>query len=144
MCSCKNKCSPAGVLAPALRDPNSIRPSLSKVDPEITNEIVQAIMDRFYKLTGRGYRIFDYCGAPDAEQVVIIMCSGAETVEETVRCLVEKGEKVTVTKHGRPIVDIIPSHKKKSWIPAWKKPGLKLDMKGDSLSQAIIDERDES
>ena len=45
VCSCKNKCSPAGVLAPALRDPNSIRPSLSKVDPEITNEIVQAIMD---------------------------------------------------------------------------------------------------
>ena len=58
--------------------------------------------------------------------------------------IVEKGEKVTVTKHGRPIVDIIPSHKKKSWIPAWKKPGLKLDMKGDSLSQTIINERDES
>jgi pyruvate-ferredoxin/flavodoxin oxidoreductase len=40
--------------------------------------IVQAEMDKFAKLTGRAYHIFDYFGAPDAEKVIIIMGSGAE------------------------------------------------------------------
>ncbi len=31
-------------------------------------------------LTGRQYRLFDYVGAPDAERVIVVMGSGAETV----------------------------------------------------------------
>ena len=41
-------------------------------------EVIQKEMDKFYKLTGRRYNLFDYVGAPDAERVVIIMGSGAE------------------------------------------------------------------
>jgi len=58
--------------------------------------IVQAAMDRFAGLTGRQYRLFDYCGAADAEQVIIIMGSGAETVQETVRVLNAQGAKLGV------------------------------------------------
>ena len=55
---------------------------------------VQAAMDRFAKLTGRSYHLFDYVGAKDAEKVIVIMGSGAETVAETVEHLVAKGAKV--------------------------------------------------
>ena len=51
---------------------------------ETCSAIVQAEMDKYAKLTGRAYRIFDYYGAPDAEKVIIIMGSGADTVEETI------------------------------------------------------------
>ena len=63
-------------------------------------EITQAIMDKFAALTGRSYHLFDYAGAPDAKQVVVIMASGAETTEETAKYLNAKGEKVgVVTVH---------------------------------------------
>ena len=60
--------------------------------------IVQKAMDDFAKLTGRQYNLFDYVGAPDAERVIVIMGSGAETVHETVETLTAKGEKVGVLK----------------------------------------------
>jgi len=56
--------------------------------------IVQEQMDKFAKLANRQYHLFDYVGAPDAERVVILMGSGGETAEATVKYLVEKGEKV--------------------------------------------------
>jgi pyruvate-ferredoxin/flavodoxin oxidoreductase len=61
-------------------------------------EIVQKAMDKFAKLTGRSYHLFDYIGAQDAERVVIIMASGGETAEATVRYLTAKGEKVGVIR----------------------------------------------
>ncbi len=45
--------------------------------------IVQKAMDKFAALTGRSYHLFDYVGAKDAERVIVVMGSGAETVEET-------------------------------------------------------------
>ncbi len=60
--------------------------------------IVQEQMNKFARLTGRAYRLFDYVGAPDAEQVIVIMGSGAETVHETVEHLAARGEKVGVVK----------------------------------------------
>jgi pyruvate-ferredoxin/flavodoxin oxidoreductase len=60
--------------------------------------IVQGEMDKYAKLTGRSYHLFDYYGARDAERVIIIMGSGAETCEETVEYLESKGEKVGVLK----------------------------------------------
>jgi len=65
---------------------------------EKTAAIVQAEMDKYAKLTGRAYRIFDYYGAPDAEKVIIIMGSGADTVEETIDYLNNKGEKTGIVK----------------------------------------------
>lgn len=63
-----------------------------------TPEIVDSVMREFETLTGRSYNLFDYSGAPDAEKVIILMGSGADTVEETVQHLIEKGEKTGVLK----------------------------------------------
>jgi pyruvate-ferredoxin/flavodoxin oxidoreductase len=60
--------------------------------------IVQNVMDRFAKETGRAYHLFDYYGAADAERVIILMGSGAEAVEEAVDTLTQKGEKLGVLK----------------------------------------------
>ncbi|CAA7625984.1 pyruvate:ferredoxin (flavodoxin) oxidoreductase [Magnetospirillum sp. SS-4] len=60
--------------------------------------VVQQEMDRFAALTGRAYKLFDYVGHPQAERLIIIMGSGAETVHETVAALVARGEKVGVLK----------------------------------------------
>jgi pyruvate-ferredoxin/flavodoxin oxidoreductase len=60
--------------------------------------IVQETMDHFGKLTGRHYQLFDYVGAPDAERVIILMGSGAETVQETVEHMNRHGEKVGLLK----------------------------------------------
>ncbi|MHB8134509.1 MAG: pyruvate:ferredoxin (flavodoxin) oxidoreductase [Anaerolineaceae bacterium] len=59
-------------------------------------DIVQEAMDKFAKLTGRQYHLFDYFGSPDAERVIIVMGSGAETAEETAKYLINKGEKVGI------------------------------------------------
>jgi pyruvate-ferredoxin/flavodoxin oxidoreductase len=63
-----------------------------------TPAIVQKAMDNFAKLTGRQYRLFDYVGAPDADRVVVMMCSGGETMHEVVEHLNKQGEKVGVLK----------------------------------------------
>ncbi|HEY9594198.1 MAG TPA: pyruvate:ferredoxin (flavodoxin) oxidoreductase [Spirochaetia bacterium] len=60
--------------------------------------IVQKTMDKFAKIVGRQYHLFDYVGAPDAERVVVIMGNGAETMEEVAEHLNAKGEKVGVLK----------------------------------------------
>jgi pyruvate-ferredoxin/flavodoxin oxidoreductase len=60
--------------------------------------IVQSVMDRFAKLTGRAYHLFDYYGAKDAERVIVLMGSGAEAAEEAVDALNKKGEKLGLLK----------------------------------------------
>jgi pyruvate-ferredoxin/flavodoxin oxidoreductase len=40
-----------------------------------TPEIVQKVMDKFAKVVGRKYNLFDYYGAADAERVIILMGS---------------------------------------------------------------------
>ena len=57
-------------------------------------DIVQKFMDRIGDLTGRRYRLFDYYGAPDAEDVIVAMGSVAGTVRETVDHLLAQGRKV--------------------------------------------------
>ena len=58
--------------------------------------IVQQKMDAFAELTGRSYHLFDYFGHPEAERVVVIIGSGAQTLIETVTYLQTQGEKVGV------------------------------------------------
>ncbi|MGC9093443.1 MAG: pyruvate:ferredoxin (flavodoxin) oxidoreductase [Bacteroidota bacterium] len=60
--------------------------------------IVQKVMDKFYDVVGRRYNLFDYVGAPDADRVIVMMGSGAETAHETVEYLTAKGEKVGLIK----------------------------------------------
>ncbi len=59
-----------------------------------TPAIMQAAMDKFAKITERQYHLFDYVGHKDAERVLVIMGSGGETAEATVKYLAAKGEKV--------------------------------------------------
>ena len=61
-------------------------------------DIVQKVMEKFEKVVGRKYELFQYFGAPDAERVIMLMGSGAETAQETVEYLMEKGEKVGLIK----------------------------------------------
>lgn len=63
-----------------------------------TPGIVQDAMDRFGKLVGRQYNLFDYVGPPDADRVVVMMGSGAETMHEVVEFLSAQGEKVGLVK----------------------------------------------
>jgi len=56
--------------------------------------IVQETMDRFAKITGRQYHLFDYHGAPDAEDVIVMMGSGCEAAAATIDYLIAQGEKV--------------------------------------------------
>jgi len=60
--------------------------------------IVQDAMDKFAELTGRQYHLYEYVGAADAERVIILMGSGAETVEQTAVYLQNQDEKVGVLK----------------------------------------------
>src|SRR5436309_6872428 len=60
--------------------------------------IVQKTMDKFGMLVGRQYHLFDSVGAPDAEHVIVMMGSGAETVQATTEYLLARGEKVGILK----------------------------------------------
>ena len=59
-------------------------------------EAVEHYMAEIGKLTGRTHHLFDYYGAPDAERVVILMGSAAETARETVDYLTAREEKVGI------------------------------------------------
>lgn len=61
-------------------------------------QITQNAMDRFAALTGRSDKLFEYYGASDAERVMILMGSGAETAHETVDYLNANGERVGLLK----------------------------------------------
>jgi pyruvate-ferredoxin/flavodoxin oxidoreductase len=69
----------------------TVNPFYAKV-PELT----QAAMDELARHTGRAYKLYDYYGHPEAERVIVLMGSGAETAKETIDALVATGEKVGV------------------------------------------------
>ncbi len=58
--------------------------------------IVQETMDAFAERTGRAYRLVEYSGHPEATRVIVVMGSGGITARETVKALVDSGEKVGV------------------------------------------------
>jgi pyruvate-ferredoxin/flavodoxin oxidoreductase len=60
--------------------------------------LVQHYMDKVAKAIGRSYHLFDYVGAPDADKVIALMGSGAETAEETINFLNKRGAKLGVVK----------------------------------------------
>ncbi len=85
-----------------------------------TPAIVQEMMDKVNALTGRNYHLFDYVGAPDAENIAVVMGSGADAIEETINKMNAEGHKVGVIKVRlyRPFaidafVDAIPKTVKK-------------------------------
>ena len=94
-------------------------------------QIVTETMDKFAKVVGRSYHLFDYVGATDAEKVIVIMGSGADTAHEAVEFLVSKGEKVGVVKvrlyrpfSTKHFIDCLPkSVKKIAVLDRTKEPG---------------------
>jgi pyruvate-ferredoxin/flavodoxin oxidoreductase len=60
--------------------------------------LVQHYMDKVAKVIGRAYHLFDYFGALDAENVIVMMGSGAETAEETINYLNARGAKLGLVK----------------------------------------------
>ena len=107
-----------------------------------TPEIVQSAMDHFAALTGRQYRLFDYYGAEDADRVIILMGSGAQTAIETCKHLQSKGEKIGVVQIRlfRPfsmqhLLAAIPASVKKiAVLDRCKEPGAA----GEPLYQDVI------
>ncbi len=65
---------------------------------EAVPEIVECYMNEVAKVTGRAYKLFDYYGAPDAEEVIVAMGSGCEAIQETIDVLLKQGKKVGVVK----------------------------------------------
>ncbi len=63
-----------------------------------TPEIFERQMKKFADITGRAYRLYEYDGPADAESVIVMMGSGAETAGETVRFLNARGRKVGLLK----------------------------------------------
>ncbi|MEP4076426.1 pyruvate:ferredoxin (flavodoxin) oxidoreductase [Haloferula sp.] len=105
-------------------------------------DLVQEEMNRFAELTGRQYHLFDYYGAEDAERVIVIMGSGAETACETAAVLNTHGEKVgvLVVRLFRPFslghfLDAIPSGVKSiAVLDRTKEPGAI----GEPLYQDVV------
>ena len=57
--------------------------------------------------------------------------------------VVEKGETVRVLRHGKPIAEVVPAPAE-GGVVSWKQPGLKLSVRGASLSREILKERRQS
>ena len=134
----------APVIRGTAQNPDVFFQARESVNPFYTAcpDIVQQEMDRFATLTGRQYRLFDYVGAPDAERVVVLMGSGAETVCPTVDYLVERGEKVgaLIVRLYRPFsaeafVNALPATTKSiAVLDRTKEPGAT----GEPLYQDIL------
>ena len=122
---------------------------------QATADIVAETMLKFEKVVGRSYKPFDYVGGEDAEKVIIVMGSGADTVHETVDSMVADGEKVGVIKVRlyRPFslkyfIESLPkSVKKIAVLDRTKEPGglgepMYLDIRtaiGEAMQQKMFD-----
>ncbi len=60
--------------------------------------IVEDYMAKVSEMTGRDYKLFNYYGAPDAENIIIAMGSICEAAEEVIDYLTAKGEKIGIVK----------------------------------------------
>ncbi|WP_320173057.1 pyruvate:ferredoxin (flavodoxin) oxidoreductase [Maridesulfovibrio sp.] len=59
---------------------------------------VEDAMAKVKEITGREYKLFDYVGHPEAEDIIVAMGSGCEAIEETIEHLVAEGQKVGLVK----------------------------------------------
>ncbi len=93
--------------------------------------IVTEYMNKVNAEIGTDYKLFNYYGAPDAEEVIVAMGSVCDTIEETIDYLAKQGRKVGLVKVRlyRPFVssafvDAIPATVKKiSVLDRTKEPG---------------------
>ncbi len=126
------------------QNPDTYFQARETVNPyyNVTPEIVQSTMDQFGALVGRHYHLFDYEGDPNAERVIVIMGSGAETVQETIAYLNARGEKVGLLKvrlfrpfSAKHLLDALPASVKSiAVLDRTKEPGAA----GEPLYQDIV------
>ena len=118
---------------------------------DATPAIVERAMDKLAERTGRRYGLFEYVGPADAERIIVIMGSGAETVHETVEYLAGRGEKVGLVKVRlyRPFartafVDALPqSTKSIAVLDRTKEPGAPGDPLYLDVITALVEARAE-
>jgi len=104
--------------------------------------IVTGAMERLRALTGRGYRLFDYAGDPEAERVLVLMGSAAGAAEETVEALRARGERVglVVVRLFRPfdgaalVAVLPPATRAIAVLDRTKEPGAQ----GEPLYQDVV------
>jgi pyruvate-ferredoxin/flavodoxin oxidoreductase len=109
---------------------------------DATPEIVESVMNELAKEIGRQYKLFDYVGAPDAENIIIMMGSGAEATEEAINYLNARGEKLGMIKvrlyrpfSAKHFLAAIPKTVKKICVlDRTKEPGAA----GEPLYQDVI------
>ena len=80
------------------QNPDTYFQSRETVNPfyaEVPGAVTDA-MDALAARTGRQYHLADYAGHPDADRVIVIMGSGAQTAAETADYLAERDERVGV------------------------------------------------
>ena len=116
--------------------------------------IIQETMDKFAALTGRQYHLFDYYGDPEAEDIIVMMGSGAETVAATAEHLIAQGRKIglLIVRLYRPfdikaMVNAMPSTVQRiTVLDRTKEPGcagepLYLDVRaavGEAVESSIV------
>jgi pyruvate-ferredoxin/flavodoxin oxidoreductase len=94
-------------------------------------EIVEDYMNQVNAKIGTNYKLFNYYGAEDAEQVIIAMGSVNDTIEETIDYLNAQGQKLGLVKvrlyrpfRADKLVEAIPSTVKKiTVLDRTKEPG---------------------
>jgi len=116
--------------------------------------IIQETMDKFAGLTGRQYHLFDYYGDPEAEDIIVMMGSGAETVAATAEHLIAQGRRVglVIVRLYRPfdmkaMVNAMPATVQRiTVLDRTKEPGsagepLYLDVRaavGEAVESSIV------
>jgi pyruvate-ferredoxin/flavodoxin oxidoreductase len=116
--------------------------------------IIQETMNKFAGLTGRQYNLFDYYGDPEAEDIIVMMGSGAETVAATAEHLISQGKKVglLIVRLYRPfdmkaMVNAMPATVQRiTVLDRTKEPGapgepLYLDVRaavGEAVESSIV------
>jgi pyruvate-ferredoxin/flavodoxin oxidoreductase len=95
--------------------------------PDAVEDAMAGLADR----TGRRYHIVEYAGHPEAERVIVVMGSAAQTVEGTVAHLCAQGERVGVLQvrlfrpfPARALLDALPASARRiAVLDRTKEPG---------------------
>jgi len=140
------------VLRGTAQNPDVFFQNRETVNPfyDAVPDLVQDSMDKFAKLVGRQYKLFEYVGSPKAERVIVLMGSAAETTHETVKYMNESDENVGVLKVRlyRPfstshLVKALPETVKKiAVLDRTKEPGATGEPLYQDIVTAITEEAD--
>ena len=117
--------SPGAPVHPRHRaEPGRVLPGARDGQPVLRPRAGRRRRTRWTRLaarTGRRYRLFEYAGHPDAERVMVLMGSGAETARETVACL--NARRRAGRRGAGAAVPAVPGRALLAALPATRAPG---------------------